>query len=180
VIIGKRVRLRGAEREDIPRFVAWLNDPEVYIHLTPREAISRVEEEQWFEKMLELPLEEHVLVIEINIAEEWLPIGNIQLMKISWRDSSAEIGIFIGEKRFWNQGYGRVAMQLMLKHGFSDLNLNRIFLRVDGNNPRAIRSYEHAGFIHEGRLRQAHFQNNEYIDSLLMSVLHSEWQEKLD
>ena len=29
MIIGKRVRLRGIERNDIPRFVEWLNDPEV-------------------------------------------------------------------------------------------------------------------------------------------------------
>jgi RimJ/RimL family protein N-acetyltransferase len=71
-------------------------------------------------------------------------------------------------------------MQLMVKHGFCDLNLNRIFLRVNENNPRAIRSYEKAGFIHEGRMRQARFQDNVYIDVIIMSVLHSEWQEKTD
>ncbi|MDR3575711.1 MAG: GNAT family protein [Anaerolineaceae bacterium] len=178
MIIGKRIRLRGAEREDIPRFVTWLNDPEVYVHLTPRETLSRAEEEQWFEKMLELPMEEHIRVIEVDTAEGWQAIGNISLMKIDWRERSAEIGIFIGEKHYWSQGYGREAMQLMVKHGFSNLNLNRLYLRVDENNPRAIRSYEHAGFIQEGRLRQARFVDNMYIDTILMSVLHSEWQEK--
>jgi RimJ/RimL family protein N-acetyltransferase len=106
MIIGKRIRLRSAEREDIARFVPWLNDPEVYAHLSPREVLSRAEEEVWFEKMLEEPIEEHPLVIEIDTPEGWQPIGNISLMKIDWRNRSAEIGIFIGEKRLWNQGYG--------------------------------------------------------------------------
>ncbi len=29
MIYGKRIRLRAIEREDLPRFVAWLNDPDV-------------------------------------------------------------------------------------------------------------------------------------------------------
>jgi diamine N-acetyltransferase len=57
------------------------------------------------------------------------------------------------------------------------LNLNRIFLRVYENNPRAIRAYEKTGFVHEGRLRQGHFHNGEYLDVLLMGVLRAEWQE---
>jgi RimJ/RimL family protein N-acetyltransferase len=46
---------------------------------------------------------------------------------------------------------------------------------VFANNLRAIRCYEKAGFVLEGRLRKAHFQNGEYLDILLMSVLRSEW-----
>jgi RimJ/RimL family protein N-acetyltransferase len=57
------------------------------------------------------------------------------------------------------------------------LNLNRIALEVYENNPRAVRSYEKAGFLHEGRKRQAMFKEGKYVDILLMSVLRSEWQE---
>ena len=65
----------------------------------------------------------------------------------------------------------------MLKHGFKELNLNRIFLRVYEINLRGIRSYEKAGFKQEGRLRQDRFMDGKYIDVLLMSVLRSEWKE---
>ena len=68
-------------------------------------------------------------------------------------------------------------MQFILHHGFNNLNLNRIFLRVNETNPGAVKSYENAGFIHEGRLRQAHYQKGQYIDVLLMSVLRSEWMK---
>lgn len=64
-----------------------------------------------------------------------------------------------------------------LKHGFQNLNLHRIYLRVFANNVRAIRSYEKAGFVHEGRLRQAEFRQGQYLDVFFMSVLKSEWEE---
>ena len=44
-------------------------------------------------------------------------------------------------------------------------------------NPRAIRSYEKVGFIHEGRKRQAMYKHGKYIDILIMSVLRTEWKE---
>ena len=106
------------------------------------------------------------------------PIGNVGFHVIDWVGRSTELGIFIGEKTSWNQGYGREAIELLLDYGFNTLNLNRIFLRVDETNPGGIHCYEHAGFIHEGRLRQAKFEDGQYIDLLLMSVLRSEWQSR--
>jgi RimJ/RimL family protein N-acetyltransferase len=68
-------------------------------------------------------------------------------------------------------------MRLMLKFGFETLNLNRIFLRVYEYNQRAIRSYEKAGFVLEGKLRQARYQAGKYHDEYIMSVLRSEWDQ---
>ncbi len=180
MIYGKRIRLRAPERDDVPRFAAWLNDPDVRQGLSMYLPLSISEEERWFENMLQSPTSEHPLTIEVKQDETWIPVGNCGFMNIDWRIRSAEIGIFIGEKSFWNQGLGTEAMKLMLKHGFLTLNLNRIFLRVFQTNPRAIRSYEKAGFIQEGRLREAEYQEGKYIDVLLMSVLRSEWRADSD
>jgi len=70
-------------------------------------------------------------------------------------------------------------MILMLQHGFETLNLNRIMLRVYEDNPRAIRCYEKAGFVHEGRMRQARYAEGEYRDILLMAVLKYEWDQRM-
>ena len=74
------------------------------------------------------------------------------------------MGLFIGDKSCWNKGYGTEVMRLLLRSGFETLNLNRIFLRVDEANKGGIRAYEKAGFVHEGRLRQAVFRDGEYRD----------------
>lgn len=104
-------------------------------------------------------------------------IGNSGFHNLNWRSSNAELGIFIGDKSFWDQGYGTEVMGMLLKHGFSTMNLYRISLRVFEDNPRAIRSYEKAGFVHEGRMRQAEFHDGSYHDVLFMSVLRPEWED---
>lgn len=127
--------------------------------------------------MLNSPNEERPLVVETLIRDAWTMIGNCGFHNIDWRNRNAEMGVFIGDKSHWDQGFGTEVMRLLLRHGLKTLNLQRICLRVYENNPRAIRSYEKAGFAHEGRLRQAVFQDGEYLDLLYMSVLRPEWQE---
>jgi diamine N-acetyltransferase len=180
MINGERIRLRHVEREDLPQFVQWLNDPEVSQGISLFTPLSMAEEENWFEKMLKSPNEERPLCIEAQQDDGWKLIGNSSFFGIEWRNRSAELGIFIGDKNFWDQGYGTEAMRLLLRHGFFTLNLHRIFLRVFDDNPRAIRAYEKAGFIHEGRHRQAEYHEGQFHDVLLMSVLRPEWMKELE
>ncbi|OGO30422.1 MAG: hypothetical protein A2Z16_00110, partial [Chloroflexi bacterium RBG_16_54_18] len=137
MIYGKRIQLRAPEREDIPLFVKWLNDTEVRRGLARYLPISTAEEERWFAGMLDRPAVEHPLTIEVQPEGSWRAIGNIAFFNLDWRVRMAEVGILIGEKEFWNQGYGTETMRLFLKHGFETLNLNRIFLVVYANNARA-------------------------------------------
>jgi RimJ/RimL family protein N-acetyltransferase len=178
MIFGDGIRLRAIERSDLPRFVAWLNDPEVRMGLAIYQPLSQAQEENWYENTLKLPAQEQPLVIEIEITQGWTPIGNLGLTNLDWHNRSAEVGIFIGAKQYWNQGYGRKAMELLLAHAFAAMNLYRIYLRVHETNARAVHSYEKAGFQHEGRMRSAHFNNGRYIDVLLMSVLQPDWNAR--
>jgi diamine N-acetyltransferase len=180
MITGNRIRLRAPERSDIPSFVRWINDPEVTAGLIISLPMSLVEEEAWFDNMIQRPPEEHVLVIEAAADDGWKMIGSCGYHGINWKDRQGEVGILIGEKEFWGQGYGTEAMRLLVCHGFDTLNLNRVFLQVFDNNPRAIRSYEKIGFVHEGRLRQDIFKNGAYRDVLIMSILRSEWENRQD
>lgn len=178
MIFGNRIRLRAVEREDLPLFVKWLNDPEVIeglLFLTP---LSLEDEKHWFEKVADHSPAERPLVIEIRDGETWRMIGNCEFHNISQINRSADVGIFIGDKTVWNAGYGTETMQLLLKYGFETLNLNRISLVVYDDNLRAMRAYEKAGFVLEGRLRQAKYKHGRYGDELIMSVLRSEWDAK--
>lgn len=179
MIQGDRIRLRAMEREDLPQFVNWLNDPDVRQGLAAFLPLSMVREELWFEETLKHPVEQQPLSMEANINAIWKLIGSIGFHDIDWVSRKAEIGIMIGEKSLWNKGYGTEAMRLMLQHGFETLNLHRVYLKVFSNNPRAVRSYEKAGFVLEGKLREAHFVDGSYTDDLIMGVLRSEWQTGL-
>jgi RimJ/RimL family protein N-acetyltransferase len=56
------------------------------------------------------------------------------------------------------------------------LNLRRITLGVFDYNPRAIRSYEKAGFTLEGHLRKALYRDGSRADIVFMGILREEWQ----
>ena len=75
------------------------------------------------------------------------------------------------------KGYGTEAVRLALKFAFDYLNLERVALSVQANNPRAIRAYEKAGFVREGLLRRDAYRNGEYIDVVQMGVLREEFRE---
>lgn len=176
MIYGKRIRLRGVERSDVPKSFEWINDPEVNAGLAVYLPMSMRDEEQWFERIAQRDQEEKPMAIEARAGEGWKLIGNCGFFHIEWTNRAAELGIMIGDKTFWNQGYGTETMQLLLQHGFETLNLNRIFLRVYATNPRARRAYEKAGFVLEGTLRQAVYKHGRYADVHIMSVLRSEWK----
>jgi RimJ/RimL family protein N-acetyltransferase len=176
MIYGERIRLRRDERTDLPKFVEWLNDPQVSRYLLAmRLPFSQANEEQWFENMLKNPPEEQPFAIEIRDGDGWRLIGNCGFSDINRTARNAEVGLLIGDKSCWNKGYGTEVMCLLLRTGFETLNLNRIFLRVDEANKGGIRAYEKAGFVHEGRMRQAAYSEGRYSDYLFMSVLRSEW-----
>ncbi|NSW53152.1 MAG: GNAT family N-acetyltransferase [Anaerolineae bacterium] len=174
MIYGKRLRLRALERSDLPLFVRWLNDPEVTDNLLIGHPFSMDTENQWYEGMLQRSQYERPLVIELRSGENWQMIGNLSLMDISWQHRSAELGIVIGEKSAWNQGYGTEAIQLLVKHAFDELNLHRIWLRVYQTNPRGRRCYEKAGFRLEGTERESIFKHGRYIDVDVMSILSTD------
>jgi RimJ/RimL family protein N-acetyltransferase len=159
MILGDGIRLRAIEKADIPRFVRWLNDPEVTRFLSFFSPLSTAMEENWFEQQLKSsPAEGQVFSIEVQAGDDWIHIGNTGLHQIESINRSAEFGIFIGET-----GYHQ------------NLNLNRIYLYVCEANSRAINTYEKAGFVHEGVLREAVFKQGCYVNLVLMSVLKSEW-----
>jgi diamine N-acetyltransferase len=177
MISGKRVRLRALEKNDLPAAVTWLNDPEVTENLLTDTPLSMDMEEIWYRKMLESPVEEHVLAIEMKAQDGWRLIGTTAFHHVDWKNRIGEYGIMIGEKNQWGKGFGYEATLLMLRYGFNTLNLNKVFLYAIETNNRGLHVYEKAGFVHEGRLRQDIHKNGRYLDVFVMSVLRNEWKD---
>ena len=177
ILYAERIRLRASEREDIPLFLKWVNDPEVCEFLEHSSVLNRLQEEAWFERVSSGPRTELPLVIEIHQPDsnDWTSIGNLSFMNIHPVNLSAEIGIMIGEKQYWDQGYGTEAMRRMCQYGFEELNLNRVFLRVYEGNERGKAAYRKVGFVYEGTMRQARFHRGRYWDIDFMSIIKSDW-----
>ena len=72
------------------------------------------------------------------------------------------------------RGYGTEATTVVLDFAFGRLGLHRVFLDVYSFNPRALRSYEKAGFVTEGRQRHTLNWDGEWADSILMGILSTD------
>jgi RimJ/RimL family protein N-acetyltransferase len=176
VIVGEKVRLRPIKRDDLPCFVEWFSDPEVRRYLDMYLPFSLAQEEQWFEHLLEQLEEQKVVMLTIE-TNDGAHIGNISLFDINWKARHAELGITIGDKDYWGQGYGSDAVRTMLRVAFGEMNLHRVFLRVHADNARGINCYKNVGFQKEGTLRESVFREGTYLDMLIMGILESEFED---
>jgi len=168
---SERLTLRAIDREDLPRFINWVNDGEVTHHLRLLLPLNLEDETAWYERQRQ---DESTLNLSIVISADETLIGSIGLMKIDQRNQQAELGIMLGDKSKWGQGYGPEAMTLLIDFAFGQLNLHRIYLQVDASHAKAIHSYRQCGFVEEGRLRDNVFHHGQFEDQLIMSVLRSE------
>lgn len=174
MIRGERVFLRPAEKSDVPIFVRWFADAEMSGLLGMRAPFSEAMEEQWFVRQVENQGKEHYHFVMCRL-DDSQPIGTISLFRVDEVNGSGGVGISIGEKSLWGQGYGTDAMNALVDFGFGQLRLERIWLEVYDYNKRASRSYEKSGFIVEGVQRHANYRLGKFHDVLLMAILRDDW-----
>ena len=97
-------------------------------------------------------------------------VGEIVLNELDEENASMNVRIALAPG-LPGRGYGTEAMTEVLDPAFEAIGLHRVQLDVYAFNPRAIRSYEKAGFTVEGRQRDTLYWDGEWTDSVLMSVL---------
>jgi RimJ/RimL family protein N-acetyltransferase len=171
-LIGERVYLRGVGPEDAESFITWLSDPDVRRLLMRQRPLSIAEELDYIKRVSASDTD---LLLGIVLRDGDRLIGGTGLHNIDARCRHASFGISIGDKDYWDRGYGTEATRLLLAHCFDTLNLNKVWLHVYEFNPRAVHVYEKLGFRVEGRLRQHTFFEGRYWDVISMGVLRDEW-----
>jgi RimJ/RimL family protein N-acetyltransferase len=176
-LIGKKCYLSPLDINDAGKFTEWLNDIEVLEYLQLYSSIISYENEK--ELLGNLSREHNYSIIDLETEEL---IGNCGFLDVDHINQTAEIGIFIGNKHFWNKGYGTEALFLLIDYGFKALNFHNIMLRVYEFNKRAIKSYEKIGFKQIGKRREALQRNLEKYDIIYMDLLPNDfytiWNKK--
>ncbi len=170
---GKKVNLRPIKMDDAPRFVKWFNDDEVNRYLNHR-SMDLKTERKWIKARLSGKRKSSIQFCITTL--EGRHIGATGLENIQRLHKRATFGIIIGDKEYWNKGYGSEAAKLIIDYGFKKLKLHKIDLGVYSYNPRAIKVYKRLGFKVEGRSREHTFWNKKYHDAFLMGILNKEWK----
>ena len=138
-----KVILRPLKIRDAKISWKWRNDKEVW-KLTGRNWDNHVSEEIEEEWIKEVIKQKDSRRFAICVGEDEQYIGNVQLTQIT--DKDAVFHIFIGEKKFWGKGIGKIATKLILDYAGNDFNFEMIKLYVNKLNKAAIKIYEKVGF----------------------------------
>ncbi|WP_324651173.1 GNAT family protein [Georgenia sp. H159] len=177
VLAGPLTTLRPYLDEDLPHVLEALTDPEV-VRLTGSAHSSRDlprHDEQtirrWYTSLATREDRLDLMVVD-NTTGTW--VGEVVLNDWDPGNESCNFRILIGP-RGRDRGLGTEATRLLLDHAFTHLPLHRIALGVYAFNPRALRVYEKAGFVVEGREREALRFDDARVDQVIMSVLRPEW-----
>ncbi|WP_322822177.1 GNAT family protein [Chloroflexus sp.] len=169
VMTGEKVFLSHVFAEDAPLLAQWFADLEFTTLLGQQgRSFTLEQEQQWITESTTAKDSERSFAI-VLCANEQL-IGTCNLRSIDLLHGTAELGIAIGDKTVWGQGYGREAVRLLVAYGFRYLNLYSIRLWVHGFNERARRAYLAAGFREAGRLRGATLFDGQRYDRILMEI----------
>jgi ribosomal-protein-alanine N-acetyltransferase len=83
-------------------------------------------------------------------------------------------------KHAWGRGVATEAARAVMRFGFDDLRLHRVWAGCDPDNVRSRRVLEKLGMRQEGHLRESVFVRSEFRDRLLFGILHDEWRPAAD
>ncbi len=163
------IYLRKMQPEDTDNIIKWRNSESVRKNFIYQELFTRQSHENWIKTKVETG---EVVQFIICITSGDMPVGSVYLRDIDMHHRKAEYGIFIGEDSARGHGIGTASCKLALKYAFEELGLNRVYLRALAGNEAAIRSYEKAGFVKEGLLREDVCINGKFTDIVWMAVLN--------
>ncbi len=174
---GSRVRLTALSPDDLPTIARWYEDVGFMRLYDARPAVPKTEAAlaRWLE---EVGKAENTLAFAIRPVEGDDLIGTLELDGILWTHGVCGIGIAIGDRANWGQGYGTEAAGLALAFAFDELNLHRVQATVFSTNERSIALFEKLGFRREGVFREFLHRDGERYDMVLYGLLEHEWRAR--
>lgn len=165
---GELVVLGPLLPADGPVLFRWMNDPAIAASNGGWRPTDGMDFATWFQNVGKDPSR---ITFALRPPGQARLVGYLSIMAIHPVFRSAEMGITIGAPEDRGRGLGREAVMLGLSYCWDHLALERVNLRIYGDNPAALRCYQAAGFVLEGVQRKAAFLNGRRVDVTLMGAL---------
>lgn len=170
-----RLVLRAHSLAHVDAFVRWSVDPEVHHPSdddprppSPEQAAATLE--RW----LASPRADVQRVL-FCLRAGGAPIGFGDIAHLEPDHGRGALGLVIGERALWGRGYGREALEGLLRVCFERLALRRVGAQVYATNARSLRLFEGAGFVREGALREHVVKDGAPVDEVMLGLLRREW-----
>ena len=168
-----RLKLRPYSESDIAELIPLIGTREVAA-TTLRIPYPYTQDDA--EAFIEMAQEPGKIWLATTLRTDGRQIGGVGL-RVDEQHQNAELGYWLGVA-YWGQGYATEASREMLRYGFQDLGLHRIFASHFGHNPASGNVLRKLGMRHEGCQREHLRKWDRFVDSELYGILRQEWKDR--
>ena len=171
MISGSKIILRKKRLADAQNDYQWQTDPEL-AQLDAVPPVTLIFEEYLSAYTSELRYSSptrHSFAVETLDGNH---IGNCVYYNVNEEKGEAELGIMIGNRDYWDKGYGTDVVTTLVNHVFRQTNFNRIYLKTLDSNIRAQKCFRKCNLTPYGRLVRDGFS------FVLMEMHRKQWQEQ--
>jgi RimJ/RimL family protein N-acetyltransferase len=178
----ERLLLKPHTLADVEYMHLWENDAELLYYNDNRPEDRKSDTPEEIQKYLteiiqEKPLPK-IIYYAVHKKSTQQLIGYGMIAFIDRYNQQCKLGIVVGEKHEWGQGYAKEVLRAVIAYCFTTLDMNRIGVEIYDINQRAIRLFEHLGFKREGVVREAVLKKGKFVDEYIYGLLRSEWNEQ--
>jgi RimJ/RimL family protein N-acetyltransferase len=174
VLEGSKVRLEPPSPEHMAAWTRWRADERVTRYLTFRTPGTLQGQTEWLEAAAK---DQSAVFWSVMISESGQHVGGASLEKINWRTRNAESGLVLGETSAWGKGYATVAGALLTRYAFRELNLEKVWATVMGDNA-SRKTLEKLGYRQCGLMRRHGFVDGRWYDQWIGEILREEWETR--
>ena len=169
-IKGRKIIIRPKKRADAENDYRWQTDAE----LSALDAMipSTMSYHEFYREYLKWLKHPYYGRITFGVdTPEGKHIGNCVYYNIDEVKNETEIGIMIGDRDYWNKGYGTDTISTLIDYIFHKTKFKRVYLKTLEDNSRAQRCFEKCGLISCG------YKEQDGYKFLLMDLSLERWRD---
>lgn len=176
-ILTEHLRLREFQMEDWQAVLAYQRDP-LYLQFYPWNKRNGQEVRNFIRMFTDQ--QAHIPRIKFQLAvtlrETGVLIGNVGIRMEMEGRSIADMGYEITPEH-WGNGFATEAAGAMLRFGFEELSLHRIWAQCIADNVGSWRVMEKIGMKREGQFVRNEWFKDRWWNTLVYGILVEDWQQ---
>jgi RimJ/RimL family protein N-acetyltransferase len=177
-LLTERLLLRDFCADDWLAVLAYQSDPR-YLRYYPWTGRTAEDVQAFVQKLVDQQRQQprYRFQFAIVLPGEGRLIGNCGLRQDSPDARQADIGYEL-DPAYWGHGYATEAARAMLRFGFEERGVHRIWAHCPAENRASAHVLEKIGMKLEGRQRETQWFKGRWWDTLLYAILEQEWRDR--
>jgi diamine N-acetyltransferase len=171
---GNNIYLRALEPEDLEFVYSIENNENIWEVSNTQTPYSKFLIKQYLKNAHQDIYEAKQFRLAICKNDSNSTIGLIDLFEFDPKNNRAGIGIVIQNEKDRSKGFGKEALDLLIKYAFTKLNLHQLFANIGTKNTASLQLFVTFGFQKIGIKKEWNLVNGNYEDEAIYQLLNNQ------